>query len=178
MKKGRRSSHVFISSPLPPASLVAQMVKPLPAVWETWVQSPGQEDPLEKEMATHSGTLTWRIPLMEESGRLQSMGSRRVRHNWATSLLLFPVIKGKMEENSRLTSRLIFQWIFLERTDAEAEAPILWPPDGKNWLFRKDPDAGKDWEQEEKGTTEDEMVGWHHQLNGHEFEQALGVGDG
>ena len=60
-------------------------------------------------------------------------------------------------------------WIFLGRTDAEAEAPILWPPDAKNWLTRKDPDAGKDWRQEEKGTTEDEMVGWRHQLNGHEF---------
>ena len=69
-------------------------------------------------------------------------------------------------------------WIFSERTDAEMEAPIFWPPDGKNWLTGKDPDAGKDWRQEEKGTTEDEMVGWHHQLNGHEFEQAPGVGDG
>ena len=61
--------------------------------------------------------------------------------------------------------------------DAEAEAPILWPPDAKNWLIGKDPDAGKDWRQEEKGTTEDEMVGLHHWLDGHEFEQALGVGD-
>ena len=69
-------------------------------------------------------------------------------------------------------------WIFIERTDAEAETPILWPPDVKNWLLGKDPDAGKDWRQEEKGTTEDEMVGWHHWLNGHEFEQAPGVGDG
>ena len=69
-------------------------------------------------------------------------------------------------------------WIFIGRTDAEAETPILWPPDAKNWLIWKDPDAGKDWGQEEKGMTEDEMVGRHHQLNGHEFEQALGVGDG
>ena len=64
--------------------------------------------------------------------------------------------------------------IFIGRTDAETEAPILWPPDAKSWLIRKDPDAGKDWRQEEKGTTEDEMVGWHHWFNGHEFEQALG----
>ena len=56
------------------------------------------------------------------------------------------------------------------RTDAEAETPILWPPDAKNWLIGKDPDAGKDWRWERKGTTEDEMVGWHHWLNGHEFE--------
>ena len=69
-------------------------------------------------------------------------------------------------------------WIFTGRTDVEAEAPILWLPDVKNWLLGKDPDAGKDWRQEEKGTTEDEIVGWHHWLNGHEFEQAPGVGDG
>ena len=69
-------------------------------------------------------------------------------------------------------------WIFIGRTEAETETPILWPPDAKNWLIRKDPDAGKDWRQEEKGKTEDEMVGWHHWLNGHEFEQASGVGDG
>ena len=68
-------------------------------------------------------------------------------------------------------------WIFSGRTDAEAKAPIIWPPDEKNWLIGKDPDAGKDWWQE-KGTTEDEMVGWHHWLNGHEFEQAPSVGDG
>ena len=68
-------------------------------------------------------------------------------------------------------------WILIGRTDAEAEAPILWAPDAKNWL-RKDPDAGKDWRREEMGTTEDEMVGWHHRLNGHEFEQAPGVDDG
>ena len=69
-------------------------------------------------------------------------------------------------------------WLFIGRTDAEAESQILWPPDVKNWFTGKDPDAGKDWRQEEKGTTEDEMVGWHHQLNGYEFEQAPGVGDG
>ena len=69
-------------------------------------------------------------------------------------------------------------WMFIERTDAEAEAPILWPPDVKNQLIWKDPNAGKDWRWEEKGTTEDEMVGWYHQHDGHEFEQALGVGDG
>ena len=67
-------------------------------------------------------------------------------------------------------------WIFIGRTDAEA--PILWPPDVKNWLIGKDLDAGKDWRQEEKGMTEDEMIGWHHWLDGHEFEQTLGVGDG
>ena len=66
-------------------------------------------------------------------------------------------------------------WIFIGRTDAEA--PILWPPTAKNWLLRKDPKAGKDWRQKEKGMTEDKMVGWHHWLNGHEFEQTWGYGE-
>ena len=61
-------------------------------------------------------------------------------------------------------------WVFIGRTDVETEMPVLWPPDAKSWLIGKDPDAGKDWGQEEKGTTEDEMAGWHHRLNGHEFE--------
>ena len=69
-------------------------------------------------------------------------------------------------------------WVFIGRTDVEAKTPVLWPSDGKSWLIWKDPDAGKDWGQEEKGTTEDEMVGWHHRLDGHEFGWALGVGDG
>ena len=68
--------------------------------------------------------------------------------------------------------------VFIGRTDAEAETPILWPPDAKSWLIWKDTDAGKDWGQEEKGITEDEMVRWHHQLNGHGFGWTLGVGDG
>ena len=61
-------------------------------------------------------------------------------------------------------------WVFIGKTDAEAETPVLWPPHVKSWLIRRDPDAGRDWVQEEKGTTEDEMAGWHHQLDGHEFE--------
>ena len=69
-------------------------------------------------------------------------------------------------------------WISIGRTDAKAEAPILWPPDVNSWLTGKDPDAGKEWRWEEKGTTEEEMVGWHHRLDEHEFEQAPGVGDG
>ena len=69
-------------------------------------------------------------------------------------------------------------WIFIGRTDAEAESKILWPPDVKNWLIWKDPDAGKDWRWKKNGMTEDEMVGWHHRLKRHEFEQAPGLGDG
>ena len=69
-------------------------------------------------------------------------------------------------------------WIFIGRADAEAEAPTLWPPDAKNWLIEKDPDAGKDWGKEEEGTTEDEMVGWHHWLSGLESEQTPGDSEG
>ena len=68
-------------------------------------------------------------------------------------------------------------WVFFGRTDAEAETPILWPPDAKSWLIWKDPDPGKDWRQEEKEKTEDEMGGWHHRLNGHGFGWTPGVGD-
>ena len=103
----------------------------------------------------------WRILWTEEPGRLQSMGSQTVRHNWATDT-------HQAQENQL--------WMFIGRINAEA--PILWPPDAKRQLIGKDPDAGKDWGQEEKGETEDEMVGGHHWLNGHEFEQAPGVGDG
>ena len=69
-------------------------------------------------------------------------------------------------------------WVFIGRTDAEAETPILWPPHAKSWLIGKDPDAGRDRGQEEKGTTEDEMAGWHHRHNGHEFGWTPGIGDG
>ena len=69
-------------------------------------------------------------------------------------------------------------WVFTGRTDVEAEIPILWPPHANSWLIGKDPDSGRNWGQEEKGMTEDEMVGWHHRLDGHGFEWTLGVGDG
>ena len=69
-------------------------------------------------------------------------------------------------------------WVFIGRTDVEAETTIFWPPEAKSWLIWKDPDAGENWGQKEKGTTEDEMVGWHHRLNGHGFGWTPGVGDG
>ena len=172
---------------------------------ETWVWSLGREDPLEKEMATHSSILAWRIPWTEEPDGLQSTVSQRVGHDWATSLHAFfhgfssshvwmweldceeswgpknwcfwTVVLEKTLE-SFLDSKKIQpvhpkenqSWIFIGRTVAENETPILWPPDAKQWLLWKDPDAGKDWRKEEKGMTEDEMVGWHHWHNGHEFE--------
>ena len=82
------------------------------------------------------------------------------------------------KENQAVHPKGNQSWIFFRRTEAEAETPILWPPDAKSWFIWKDPDAGKDSGQEEKGMTEDKIVGWHQQLNGHEFGWTLGVGDG
>ena len=82
------------------------------------------------------------------------------------------------KEIKQVNPKGIQSWIFIGKTDAEAATPTLWPPNVKNWLIGKDLDAGRDWRQEEKGMTEDEMVGWHHWLDGHEFEQAPGLGDG
>ena len=138
---------------------------------ETQVQSLGWEDPLEKEMAAHSSTLAWKIPWMEEPVRLQSIWSQGIGHNWATSLYY-------KRSNQSILKEISLEHSFIGRTDAEAETPIFWPPDAKSWLIWKDPDAVKDWGQEEKGTTENEMVGWQHWLKGYEFEQAPRVGDG
>ena len=100
------------------------------------------------------------------------------KESWAPKNWCFWIVVLEKTLESRLDSKEIQtvnpkgnqSWIFIGRPDAEAEAPILWPPAVKNWLFGKDPDAGRDWRQEEKGMTEDEMVGEHHQLDRHDFE--------
>ena len=99
---------------------------------------------------------------------------------WFWTVVLEKTLESPLDckEITPVNSKGGQSWIFIGRADAEAETPILWPPDAKNWLIGKDPDAWKNWRQEEKGKTEGEIVGWHHQLDGHEFEQALGVGDG
>ena len=109
-----------------------------------------------------------------------------IKNGWAPKNWCLPAVVLKKTLESPLDSKEIHpvnpkgnqSWIFIGRTDAEAEAPILWAPDVKNQHIGKDPDAGKDWRQEEKGTTEDEMVGLYHRLDGREFEQTPGVGDG
>ena len=106
------------------------------------------------------------------------------KESWVLKNWSFWTVVSKKTLESHLESKKIQpvhpegnqSWMFIGRT--EAEAPILWPPDMKCWLIRKAPDAGKNWRQEEKGTTEDEVAGWHHRLEGHEFEQGLGIGDG
>ena len=108
------------------------------------------------------------------------MQSPKVPKNWCLpTVVLEKPLESPLDNKIKPVNHKGNQsWIFIGRTDAEAVAPILWPPDVKNWLIWKDPDAGKDWRQKEKGMTEDEMVGWYHWLDGHEFEQAPGVGDG
>ena len=124
-----------------------------------------------------------KIPLGGGNGNpLQSscLGNPTDRGAW------WATVHGVTKSQTRLSTQhnlLVYpkrdqSWVFTGRTDAEAETPILWPPDAKSWLFGKDPDAVKDWGQEEKGTTEDEMVGWHHRLDGHGFGWTPGVGDG
>ena len=103
---------------------------------------------------------------------------KKSEHHW--TVVLEKTLESPLDckEIQLVHPRGIRSWMFIERTDGEAEAPTLWPPDVKSWLIRKHPDAGKDWRQEEKRMTEYEMVGWHHWLDGHEFEQAPGVGEG
>ena len=100
--------------------------------------------------------------------------------NWCFQIVVLKIVETPLDckEIQPVNPKGNQPRIFIGRTDAEAEAPILWLPYEKRWFTGKDPDARKDWEQEEKETTEDEMVGWHHQLNGHEFEQTPGDSEG
>ena len=102
-------------------------------------------------------------------------------NNWCFwTMVLEKILESPLDckENQPVNPKGNQSWIFIGRTDAEAEAPNLWLPDLKNWLIGKDSDAGRDWGQEEKGTAEDEMAGWHHWLDGRESEWTPGVGDG
>ena len=115
-----------------------------------------------------------------------TLSSQWYKEGWVPKNCCFQIVVLEKTLESPLDSKEIKpvnpkgnqSWVLIGRIDAEAETAILWPPDAKNWLIGKDPVAGKDWRQKEKGTTKDEMVGWHHQLDGLEFEQALGVGNG
>ena len=108
------------------------------------------------------------------------------KEGWVLKNWCFQIVVLEKTPESPLDSKEIkpvnpkgnLPWILIGKTDAKAEAPILWPPDAKNWLIGKDPDAGKDWGQEERVMTEDEMIGWHHRLDGQELEQTLGDSEG
>ena len=130
------------------------------------------QTPLSMGVSRHQYWSGLPLPFLKESWALKNL--------YFSTVVLDKTLESPLDckEVKPVNPKGNQSWIFTGRTDAEAEAPILWPPDMKNWLIWKDPDAGKDWRWEEKGTTEDEMNGLHHQLNGYEFEQALGVGDG
>ena len=113
--------------------------------------------------------------------RLNEAQSSWVPKNWCFwTVVLEKTLKSPLDnkEIKPVNPKGNQPWLFIGRTDGEAEALILWPPDAKSRLIGKDPDSGKDWGQEEKGATEDEMVGWHHRLNGHEFKQTPGDSEG
>ena len=123
----------------------------------------GNKGPFSQSYGFFSSSHVW----MWELDYKESWGSK----NWCFwTLVLEKILESPLDskEIQPVHPKRNQSWIFMRRTNAEAETPILWPPDVKNWLIGKDPDTGKDWRQEEKGTTEDEMVGWHYQLNGHE----------
>ena len=119
------------------------------------------------------------FPVVSMDMRAGPQGNWNPRNWYFWTAVLEKTLEGPLDchEIKLVHTKANQPWIFIEKTDSEAEAPILWPPDAKNWLIGKDPDAGKDWGQE-KRITEDEMVGWHHRLNGHDFEHALGIDAG
>ena len=147
-------------------------VKNLPGMQKTQVWSLGWGDPLEEGMKTHSRQYSWlENPMDRGFWWTRVYGVAKVQKGFT-----FTFTFNALRKNNT------FCWNHSELcnvggTDAEAKIPVIWTPDSKNWLIGKDPDAGKDLRQEEKGTTEDEMVGWHHSLNGHEFGWTPGVGD-
>ena len=128
------------------------------------------KDPLGKEVKEGSVFILWVLGCYQ----------RFLMRNYVSIIMLETTLESPLEckEIKQVNPKGNQSLIFIGRTDAETETPKLWPPDTKNWLIGKDPDAGEDWRWEEKGMTEDDMVGWHHWLNGHEFEWAPGVGDG
>ena len=137
---------------------------------------------LSSWLKSRDSTLQTKVHLVQASQSFSSsnvwMWELEFKESWVPKNWCFSTVVLEKTLESLLECREIQpvypkgnkSWIFIGRTDVEAETPVLWPPDAKNWLTGKDPDGGKDWRQEEKGTAEDEMFGCHHQLNGHEFE--------
>ena len=148
----------------PPGSSVHGILQTRILEWVTTLSSRGSSWPRDR---------TWIFCI---AGRLFTVWATR---NWCfRTVVLEKTLESPLDckEIKPVNPKRNQPWIFIGRTGAEA--PIFWPPDVKNWHTGKDPDAGEDWGQEEKGATENEMVGWHHWVNGHEFEQTLGVNEG
>ena len=152
-----------------------EMKRRMLASWEKSYDQPRQHIKKQRHYFTNKGPSSQSYDF---SSNCVQMWELDYKESWALKNWCFwTVVLDKTleipldsKEIQPVNSKGNQSWIFIGRTDAEAETPILWPPDVKNWLSGKDPDAGEDWRQEEKGTAEDETVGWHHQLDGHEFE--------
>ena len=128
---------------------------------------------LDSTLKSKDITLMIKVHLSQNYGFSSSlvwMWELNYKENWVPKNWCFWTVMLDCKEIQPVHPKGNQSWIFIGGTDVEAETPILWPPDAKSWLIGKDPEAGKDWRREEKGITEDKMVGWHHQLNGHEFE--------
>ena len=154
-----------------------------PAPWKKSYDQPRQHIKKQRHYFADKGLSNQSCGFSSSHVYMWGLGHKEswVLKNWCFwTVVLEKTLEGPLDckEINPVNPKGNQSWIFIGRTDDETEAPMLWPPDAKNWLIGKDLDVWKDWRQEEKGMTEDEMVGWHHQLNGHEFEQALGVGDG
>ena len=156
-------------------SLPAELLEKLLAPWKKSCDQPRQNNKKQRHFFANKG------PSSQGYGFSTShlwMWELDYKESWAPKNWCFWTVVLEKTLESSLDFKEIKpiypkgnqSWIFIGKADAEAEAAILWPPDVKNWLIGKDPDAGQDWRQEDKGMTEDEMIGWHHQLNGHEFE--------
>ena len=155
--------------------IVAMKLKDIP--WKKSYDQPRQHIKKQRHYFANKGPSSQSYVWMWELDYKESW----VPKNWCFwTVVLEKTLESPLDckEIQPVTPEGNQSWIFIGRTDAEAETPILWPPAVMNWLIGKDPDAGKNRRQEEKGKIEDEMVGWHHRLNGLEFEQAPGVGDG
>ena len=150
---------------------------------ESWVHQPGQHIKKQRHYFANKGPSSQGYGF--SSGHVWMWGLDH-KESWMLKNWCFWTVVLEKTLSSPLDCKQIQlvhpkgdqSWVFIGRTDVEAETPTLWPPDAKSWLIGKDPDAGNDWGQEEKGTTEEEMAGWHHRLDAHEFGWTPGVSDG
>ena len=153
------------------------------APWKKSYDNPREHIKYQRHYFAHKGPSSQSYGFSSSHVRMWELDhkeSRRAENECFWTVVLEKTLESPLncQEIQPVNPKGNESWTFIGRTEAAAEAPILWPPDANNWLIRKDPDAGKDWSQEEKGMMEDEMAWWHHWLDKHEFEQALGVGDG
>ena len=150
------------------------------AAWKESYNKPRQHIKKQRHHFDNNGPSSWGYGFSSGHVRMWELDYKEswAPKNWCIWIMVLEKTPLDYKEIQPVHPRGDQSWVFVGRTDVEAETPILWPPHVKSWLIWKDPDAGKDWGQEEKETTEGQMVGWHHLLNGHEFGWTPGVGDG